>query len=122
MSYFISPRQQTDLRVGPTELAKAIQTRWHGAEVRFPTNPASNHALEWVVAIADHRSEGSLDKTGQVVHLVGDLEDCAHFATWYRTLVPARYGLAFYDEGYSADVELADGTNEVQPREPFLVR
>ena len=90
--------------------------------MRFPTNPASNHALEWVVAIADHRSEGSLDKTGQVVHLVGDLEDCAHFATWYRTLVPARYGLAFYDEGYSADVELADGTNEPQLKEPFLVR
>ena len=122
MSYFISPRQQTDLRVDPTELAKAIQAQWPGTEVRFPSNPASNHALEWVVAIADHRSEGSLDKTGQVVHLVGEVENCAPFATWYRTLVPARYGLAFYDEGYSADVELADGTNEPQLKEPFLVR
>ncbi len=122
MSYFISPRQETDLRVDPTELARAIQTRWQGAEVRSPTNPASNHALEWVVATGDHRLEGSLDETGQVVHLVGDVEDCARFATWYRTLVPARYGLAFYDEGYSADVELADGTNELQLTEPFLVR
>jgi len=122
MSYFISPREQTDLRVDPTELAEAIQTRWQGADVRFATNPASNHALEWVVTIANRSLEGSLDKTEQVVHLAGDVEDCAQFAIWYRTLVPARYALAFYDEGYSADVELADGTNELQLKEPFLVR
>jgi hypothetical protein len=122
MSYFVSPRQQTDLRVDAAELAKGIQARWQGVDVRFPANPASNHALEWVLAVADRRLEGSLDKAGQVVHLVGDVEDCARFATWYRTLVPARYGLAFYDEGYSADVELADGTNELQLTEPFLVR
>ena len=121
MSYFISPREQTDLKVDPTDLAKALQTRWQGADVRFPTNPASNHALEWVVTTADRRLEGSLDKTGQVVHLVGDVEDCAHFATWYRTLVPARYGLTFYDEGYSADVDLAPSTDELQLTEPFLI-
>lgn len=122
MSYFISPRQQTDLKVDAAELVKAIQARWPSVEVHFPTSSASNHGLEWVVAIADRRLEGSLDKTGQVVHLVGDVEDCARFATWYRALVPPRYGLAFYDEGYSADVELADGTNEAQLTKPFLVR
>lgn len=122
MSYFISPREQTNLKVDPAELAKALQARWQGADVRFPTSPASNHALEWVVTIADRPLEGSLDKAGQVVHLVGDVEDCAHFATWYRTFVPASYGLAFYDEGYSADVELAVGTDALQLKQPFLAR
>jgi hypothetical protein len=36
--------------------------------------------------------------------------------------VPARYGLAFYDEGYSADVELTAGTKESELAEPFLAQ
>jgi hypothetical protein len=122
MSYFVSPREETDLRVDAKGLAAAIQSQWDHAELRFPANPDSNHALESVVWRADRRLEGSLDKTGQVLHLSGDVEDCAHFPTWCRGLVRARYGLAFHHEGYSADVELAVGTNELALTEPFLAR
>ena len=122
MSYFISPREETDLRVDPQWLASSIQRQWQGAELRFPDDPGDNHSVEWTVRREGRHLEGSLDRTCQVIHLVGDVEDCAHFATWYRNVVPLRYSLAFYDEGYSADVELRANTNEAELTEPFLVR
>jgi hypothetical protein len=51
---------------------------------------------------------------------VGHLEDAAHFAVWYRRLVPVRYPLAFYDESYSKDVTIEAGTSEEQISAPFL--
>ncbi len=108
MSYFVSPRLETSLRMGPGQLADD-QESWAGAVVRSPGSSASNHALEWVVRTADLPVEGSLDRTCQVVHLEDDLLDCARFAIWYRGQVPEDYTLVFYGEGYSAKVDLRAG-------------
>jgi hypothetical protein len=122
MSYFVSSREETNLQVDPERLAVAIRRSWLGAELRSPNSPASNHSLEWVVWNADRRIDGSLDRAGQVVHLVGDVVDCARFAIWYRGQLAESHRLAFYDEGYSADIDLRAGMNEGQLIEPFLTR
>lgn len=62
---------------------------------------------------------GSLDRTGQVIALDGWLEDCAVFAVWFRFLVPVEQQLAFYDEAYSADVELGTATTAEELIAPF---
>jgi hypothetical protein len=120
--HFISPRGATDLSVDPKQLAAAIRSQWDRAEVNLPASPASKHAFEWIVWTADRALDGSLDKAGQVVHLTGDVEDCAHSAAGHRALVPARPTLVFYDEGYSADVTLAAGTKESELGEAFLAQ
>ena len=103
-------------------LAAAIQSQWDRTGLHLPANTASNHAFEWIVWTVDRARDGSLDKAGQVVHLTGNVEDCAHFATWSRGLVPARCTLVFDDEGYSAEVELTVGTKESELVEPFLAQ
>jgi hypothetical protein len=49
--------------------------------------------------------------TGQVFTFEGgDFHDCAAFAVWIRTLVPAEHTLIFCDEGYTHDIALRPET------------
>ena len=121
MSYFVSPREETDLNVDEAILTRNLDSRWPEIEVSRTSNPESNHVIEWSLRIDGRLLEGSLDKTRQVTHLDGDVRDCARFAVWFRSLIPDRYELAFYDEAYSADVELTEMTTEDEVAAPFLL-
>lgn len=120
MKQFISPPEETEWRLDHEELARGIQARWPDAETCKVKNPASGHSLEWTLHPQARVLAGSLDRTGQIVALEGHIEDCAAFALWLRTLVPTRQRLLFYDEGYSADVEIWMETNEDHLVAPFL--
>ena len=120
MSYFISPPDNSDFQVSLDDFVASLQSKWPQLEIESVNNPKSNHLLEWKVTLDDRLLVGTLDKTQQVVHLDGDIRDCAHFAQWYQTQTVARkYTLAFYDEGYSAHVALSTGTTEQELIAPF---
>lgn len=106
MSYFISPVEETDWKLDSSALATAIQQHWPEAEVESVSDDSSNHQLEWSIKFQDHRLEGSLDRSGQAVHLDGDIDDCAAFAVWLRSEVSDAQSLVMYDESYSVDIAL----------------
>lgn len=125
MSYFISPPDKTDLAISLAisveDFVTALNAKWPDIEIKAIDNPESNHLLEWKMMFNNRLLIGTLDNTRQVVHLDGDIRDCAKFAQWYRTQVAADYTLAFYDEGFSADVTLSTDISEQQIAEPFLI-
>lgn len=70
------------------------------------SDDSSNHQLEWSIIFQNHEVHGSLDRSGQVVHLDGNLGDCAAVAVWLRSEVAESQPWVMYDECYSVDVEL----------------
>lgn len=120
MSYFISPVDNTAPQILVDTLVALLHSKWPQVEIEPINNPNSNHLLQWKLSLNSRLLIGTLDKTQQVIHLSGDIRDCAHFAHWYRTQMDEAYPLAFYDEGFSADVLLSADTTEQQITGPFL--
>ena len=119
-SYFISPPGESDLKIDADQFVDYLRTQWAAVEVRTIESAESYQLLEWTAPMEHGIVVGSLDRTGQVVDLDGDVRDCARFAIAFRAWVPTEYKLIFYDEGYSADVELGTETSKAQLVEPFL--
>lgn len=120
MSYFVSPSEETEWQLAPSELAERLSRQWPDVAIRTAGNPDSNHSLEWTVTINEWRVDGSLDRTGQAIHLDGDIEACARLARWLREQIPPQQELVFYDEGFSADVALLPTTSEEELVAPFI--
>ena len=116
MKIFISPVAETDWTVDAGELVAEIKSRFPEAIVTERTTGA--HSLEWKLADS---VEGSLDLSGNTVVLDGNILDCARFAVWYRRLVPVSQLLVFYDESYSADLELELATTVEELITPFVI-
>lgn len=85
MSYFVSPPNRTTWTMNAAEFAAHLRISWPMSNIQLVERPESNHLLEWVTPIARGELDGSLDRTQQVVHLEGDIYDCAQFAVWGRT-------------------------------------
>ncbi len=109
MSFFISPPKPTDWRLAPLSLQRALEGRFNSISVAQVE--AANRLLEWSIETSSGILEGGLDTDGNAIILDGDLSDCAEFAVWLRSLVPTSQALVFYDEDYSADIELTLRTN-----------
>ena len=65
---------------------------------------------------------GEVDRNGTSLVLDGDLHDCAEVAAWFREIVPDVQPLIFFDEGYTAQVDLHRGMTPDEIAAPFLAR
>jgi len=110
MSYFVSPPDETSWAYDVDAFREQLGN-WTGVQFRDAPD-ASVHSLEWNMPLRFGDVFGSLDASGQVIHLDGFLGDCALFALWLRNIVPVDVELLFYDESYSADVALLSFTQE----------
>ena len=54
--------------------------------------------------------EGKFNQNSSDISVDGDFDDCAVFALWFRSLVPATQPLLFYDDCFSVDVPLTAET------------
>ena len=119
--YFVSPPQRSGWSLRAADLRERLLRRYPGAEARAPDSDADAHQLHWTIPSASGTPlDGSLQASGQALHLDGDVDDAAEFAVWFRSLVPARQPLLFYDEGYSADVEITPDSRPEDLAAPFL--
>jgi hypothetical protein len=69
-------------------------------------NPADIHALEFSIAMAHSRVFGSLHRAGDSVVFVGNIQDCAEFALWCRSIIPRDEPATFCDESMSGSLDL----------------
>ena len=120
MSYFVSPQEETDWHLVPQEFSQQLTAAWPGIDVRAAESPDAYQSLEWTLDLDGSWVEGSLSKSGQAIHLDGDIEACARFALWVRTHVPTDQELSFYDEGYSHDVALHSSSRVEELVDPFV--
>jgi hypothetical protein len=119
-SYFISPKEKTDLHIDTAQFAAQLARDWPDANYHFVEDGKGPYGLRWTLKMPYGPIEGALDRAGQTVVVDGDVQNAARFARWVRQEVPKRYALLFYDEGYSADVELTDDTSIDDLVRPFL--
>lgn len=119
MSYFVSPRKETDWRIPAASFAERVAADWPGSEVGTVDSPESNRSVEWVTTIDGLRIDGSLDKAGQAGHLDGDIDACAQFALWVRSQVPPDQELIFYDEAFSVDVPISSSSTAEELADAF---
>jgi hypothetical protein len=112
MDYLISTPKPTDLTIESTPFTNHLKAKWQQIDIHTINDPEGVYKLKWIIAIENGNLEGMLQRTGQGIALDGDIRDCAKFALWFRSLVDSQYPLFFYDQGYSADIELREGTLE----------
>ena len=106
MNFFVSPPTITDLKIELTQLAATLKSQWQKVEICLMENSRIKYSLEWIIFRESRNLEGALEETRQAVILDGDVADCANFSLWLRSFIELKYPLFFYDEGYSADIEL----------------
>jgi hypothetical protein len=99
--------------ISPSELSTRIRAVWllDDESIQANMDEQSTRSLTWVMNIDGRRLDGYLLRHGHLV-LDGDIRDCSQFAIWYRQQVPQEIKLVFYDESYSADIELTSETTD----------
>ena len=120
MNYFISPSEESDLKIDSTQLINRLKAEWPNIDIQPQDNPSRTYSLSFRIPLKNSSIEGSLERTGQCVVLDGDVQDCAKFALWLRSQVDRKYKLLFYDEAYSVDVALTLETTEYDIIKHFL--
>lgn len=120
-TYFVSPPEASDWSLEAAELRVLLAERFPDAEITGPATPDDPFALHWTIPTASGVPlDGTLHGSGDAVHMDGDVEDAAEFAVWLRGLVPPEQPLVFYDEGYTADVEITPDSRPEDLAAPFL--
>jgi len=119
VKFLISPLDENQFRVDPKSFVEQLRAKWMDAEVREIKDAVDPYLLEWILPIG-YRIDGALHRSLTTISLEGSLEDCAIFAVWYRTFVPSKYGLLFFDQGYHGHVNLHNETTEQQLIDAFM--
>src|SRR5512140_3365386 len=111
MNFFVSPAERMSAPlVTPANFQREALARWPSARFELLASPESPYAFDWKIDMASRVVSGSYAKQGDTIVMQGDVAACAWIASWYRRLVTTQQSLIFYDENYSASVELRTET------------
>jgi hypothetical protein len=103
------------------DFERQIRARWPDARIRLlAAREYEPNALEWEVQMTHNLLVGKFAREGTYIVLDGDIHDCAEVAVWFREIVPDVQPLIFFDEGYTAQVDLHRGMNPAEVAAPFL--
>ena len=109
MKFFVTPPAETKWKMDPSVFLSILLARW--PEARIERLITSEHfSFKWEVQMSVGELEGRFFADGRGVVLDAELEDCATVALWFRSLVPSEQELWFYDESYSAHIDLRPDT------------
>jgi hypothetical protein len=108
MDYLVMPK--ADWRFSPQELRHHLRARWPGGTLRELQDPEIGECLEFELPMSHSQVTGAVHAQGRYVSFEGDIRDCAGFALWLRSLVPASEPLLFGDEALNASLDLEPTT------------
>ncbi len=112
MKYFVSsPEEAKQLQIDPQKLIDDLFNTYSNMEAREINNLESSNSYTWITGTDDQRLYGSLQRDRGAIVLEGDFMDCAEFAIWFRSRVPADQKLLFYDDSFSSNIELTKETS-----------
>lgn len=101
---------KTDWSLGQEHFSRELLARWPTAKLRELVNPRRSDVLEFELPTARPELLGSLNRRGNAVIFSGNLEDCAEFALWCRSIVPSSEPMLFCDEAMNASLPLEVAT------------
>lgn len=114
MEYLITPTSASDWKINQIDFIESLKYQWLNIELNLISNSQDFYSLEWTIKSPNKkdRLDGALHRDGQGISLDGNLEICATFAIWFRSLIPFQQPLVFYDQGYNFDVILQINTKK----------
>ena len=115
--YLVSPPFKTGWSLDTAEFLSKLIDHWPNARVRRTNDPNFTHA--WKIQMQGGTLEGELNPARSGIAIDGEFEDCAAFALWFRSLVPATQPLLFYDDCFNVDVPLTSETTVEELRAAF---
>lgn len=118
-SFLICAPQETEWRVDNDRFETLLRSRWPEVTVRHHDDPGRTYPVD-----ADVTQDGAtftvmLERDGSTLSIEGTAEQAAAVAHWWRRQAPADQELAFFDQGYSAQVDLTDDMSVAQIAAPF---
>jgi hypothetical protein len=108
MNYFVITERQAVITA--SSFAQSLRSRWPMAIIEEVRNPESSHVLEFSVPMMHGDVTGSLNRERCSIAFIGDIQDCADFALWCRSILPPGESATFCDESMSGCLELAAST------------
>ena len=108
MDYLVSPPVITDWNLDTSAFLSRLIQQWPSARVRRTNDPNFTHV--WKIEMPGGTLEGELNPRRSGIAIDGDFEDCAAFALWFRSIVPATEPLLFYDSCFNVDMPLTPET------------
>ena len=106
MDYLLTPPEKTDLALDPQQIRAAAEAQWPDAKFSADSGTEANYQFEWEVSDGDSWLQVGFHANGQGFGFSGHSRPVAEAVIWARKQVPDTYGLVFYDQGYSFDVEV----------------
>ncbi len=85
--------------------------KWPTVRTKEVRSPRSNDVFEFEVPKARRSLYGSLARDGNAIIFSGELEDCAEFTQWCRSLIPADQQVLFCDEAMNTSLLLDPSTS-----------
>lgn len=108
MDYLVIVR--TDWKFSAQEFKKQFLGRWPTVRLKEISDPKDNDIFGFQFPMKRMLLHGSLTRDGKAVIFSGELEDCAEFAYWCRSLIPASEEVLFCDEAMNASFPLRPDT------------
>lgn len=91
--------------ISKADLETKLRERWAAIPISDVTT-GDAYVLKWE---GPEIYEGRLAAAGDAIVMEGEIDACARVAVWFRGLVPATHTMQFFDEGYSASVDIRPG-------------
>lgn len=116
--FLIGAPVEIDWCLSEDDFEHQLRTRWNNVEVhRLP--PERTNAVNATIEDEGPTVIIGLQRNGSTVTVDGDLDQAITIAMWYRGLVPREHPLLFFDEAFTADVELTPDTTAEELAAPF---
>ncbi|HYO70688.1 MAG TPA: hypothetical protein VEU33_31875 [Archangium sp.] len=96
------------------EFKSQLLQRWPTVRLEEVRSPEDNDVLAFEVPKARRGLHGSLTRDGKAVIFSGELEDCAEFAQWCRSLIPVDQEVLFGDEAMNTSLILEPDTTPAE--------
>jgi hypothetical protein len=119
--YFVSPpTEPAGWSLPAGEFERQLRAHWPDASIELRDNGI--YELEWEVPMTHNLLVGKLDRDRTYIVLRGDVRDCAEVAVWFREIVSNVQPLIFFNEGYTAQIDLHRGMKPEEVAGPFLAK
>lgn len=118
MNFMASTKELNRPVLSAATVVDEVQRRWPDAKLEFPETGV--YEVMWSVRSGDTLFKGGFFRNGRTLALDGDLEEIADFAIWFQQV--AGVPIVFYDEAYSADVEVHDGMTAAELESTWCVQ
>lgn len=117
--FLISIPGERNWQIGEDDFEQRLRSRFPDVEVQRRDDEDDVYPVSATIESDGPPVIVGLQRNGSTLSIDGDLDQAGTIARWYRDQVPGEQPLVFYDQEYTADVELRPDTTAEELTAPF---